>query len=98
MDSLPPPIATSTPSKITERAAKRNRLQAGRALAIDGRSGHAHRKSGAQQRLSRDVGARGTLLHGATHHDVLDLGALDVRRVTTPRRSHGPTGSRLRYC
>ena len=55
-----------------------NRLQAGRALAVDGGSGHAHRKSGAQQRLARDIDARGALLHGATHHDILDLGTLHL--------------------
>ena len=55
-----------------------NRLQAGRALAVDRGSGHAHRKSGAQQRLARDIDARGALLHGATHHDILDLGTLHL--------------------
>ena len=57
---------------------QRNRLKSGRALAIDSCSGHAHRKSSTQQRLSCDVGAGGTLLHGAPHHNVLDFGTLDV--------------------
>ena len=64
---------------------QRNRLKAGRALAIDGRSGHAHRKSRTQQRFARNVRAGGALLHGATHHNILDLGALDFG----PRQRRG---------
>ena len=45
-------------------------------LPVDGGSGHTDGESGAQQRLACNVGPCCALLHGATHHDILDRGAL----------------------
>jgi len=81
---------------------ERNRLEARSALPVDGGSGHRRGKSGAQQRLARNVASRRALLHGATHHDVLDLcgihlGARNRSRdgVTQQRRTFGIVQSAL---
>ena len=53
-------------------ACKRDRLKPRRALSVDGGAGDRDGKTGAKQSLTRDVRPRRTLLHGASHHDVLD--------------------------
>src|SRR2546425_191058 len=59
----------------------RDRPQARRAEAGDGRARPRHRQPGAQRRLARDVLARGALRQRAAHHDVLDLAGLDSRAL-----------------
>ncbi len=55
IDSSPPATITGTPSTITRCAAMRDRLQARRAEAVDGRAARRHRQPGADRRLARDV-------------------------------------------
>ena len=81
-DRLQPTCNTRHHAIIADRVGqKRHRLQARRALAVDGGAGNRHRQSGDQQRAACDVEAGCAFLHGAAHHHIFDLAPVEARAL-----------------
>ena len=73
MDSVPPATMTSAPPLPDALGRHGNRLQAGRAEAVDGHRRDFDRQSGAQGGDAGDVHALLGLGHGAAEDDVFDF-------------------------
>ena len=74
---------------------ERDRLQARRAEAVDGRARHGDRAAGAQRDLARDVPAGRAFGQRAAHEHVVDLGRRELRaRDRVPRRRGRPASRR----
>ncbi len=71
----------------------RDRHQTRGALPVDRHAGDAGRKAGAQRALAGDVAAGRALLQRRAHHDVVDLGAVDMGAVQ--RLGDGMSAERL---
>ncbi len=78
MDSTPPATTTSAPPGHDALGSLSNRLQSGRAEAVDGDGGNLHRQSRAQGGDTGDVHALFGFGHGATEDDVLDLFGIEL--------------------
>ncbi len=92
IDSMPPPIAISTPSSITERAATAIACRPEahwRSIVVPAT---VTGKPGADRALARDVHHHGALLHRAAHHHVLDLAGRDAGALH--RLGHHMAGQR----
>ena len=79
IDSAPPATTTSEPSTITRLRADRDRLQARSAVAVDRRSGNAHRQSGAQRGRAPEIVAARAFGQAAADDDVFDFSGIDAR-------------------
>ncbi|MNO94870.1 hypothetical protein D3C76_864990 [compost metagenome] len=69
----------------------RDRHQTRRALTVDGLAADRQWQAGRQSRQARQVGRRGTALHGRAHHQVVDFTRFDARTLdggTNGQRAH----------